>query len=825
MTTTDLTGTAGHGRGSLKKIKDETKFFPHQLVGVRTLARKTSFLLADEMGGGKAQPVGTLVLTPEGWRPIGALEPGDVICRPSGGVQRVVAVHPQGVIDVARLRFSDGASVLASWDHRWTVSDTGWWDPKAGPPPDTDAPSWQTLTTREIYTNGLERGGHPRWEVPLARPVHTEGKWHDHLDPFTVGFIIAGGLAFESKTPNPKWIRVREGRLEPARMLRIFGARVVYRNDGHAYVEPTGHRPDALKDYLSELAKIGVDTATSKRRWPEAIRFARVDDRFRFLLGIIAAVGTVDPAHGGRFGLDMHQLTTESVRNGIVELVQLLGGLAVKGDKGWIGLWWPTPLRLWSGALVTTARPTRSITGIGPAGRAECVCITVDDPEGLYVTEHGIVTHNSLQALAVAAIDFELGTARKVLIVCPSTLKDNWAAEIEEHTRFNAIVTPTPGTPKSRQKVLEQFRTDPEVDICIMHYEQVKGHLEDVNAANVDIVIFDEAHYIKGHKSQRTKACHKIAAKRAFLLTGSPMLNSPHELWSLLHRINPQEFPRYWTFVQRFCVFGGYKDKEIVGVKNQIELLEILDRYMLRRKKSEMVKLPEKNFVPVIVPLSPLQRKLYEEAESELRLEIPDEPEPLELENAMVKTLKLKQITGTPATLGFPDESTKLDRCMEITQELIDNGEKVVIWTQFRGVLEAVERRLREAKIPVWSLHGDVPGAKRVPLVHDWRDSQRPGAMLAMLQVGGVGLDFTAASNMIFIDKLYTPAMNDQAVDRCHRLSMDRSKPVTIYELRAAKTVEDRVEKILAKKRKMNDEVIDNTQFRKMVIAALHGDE
>src|SRR5690606_28575704 len=137
--------------------------------------------------------------------------------------------------------------------------------------------------------------------------------------------------------------------------------------------------------------------------------FARVDDRFRFLLGFIAAVGTVDPAHGGRFGLDMHQLTTESVRNGVVELVQLLGGLAVKGDKGWIGLWWPTRLRLWSGALVATARPTRSITGLGPAGRAECVCITVDDPEGLYVTEHGIVTHNSLQALAVAAIDFELG--------------------------------------------------------------------------------------------------------------------------------------------------------------------------------------------------------------------------------------------------------------------------------------------------------------------------------------------------------------------------------------------------------------------------------
>ena len=153
------------------------------------------------------------------------------------------------------------------------------------------------------------------------------------------------------------------------------------------------------------------------------------------------------------------------------------------------------------------------------------------------------------------------------------------------------------------------------------------------------------------------------------------------------------------------------------------------------------------------------------------------------------------------------------------------------MFTQFRGVLEAIYHRLAHPTvpghptIPTSVLSGDVPGDKRVPVVHEWRDADRPGVLLSMLQVGGVGLDFTAASNVIFVDKLYVPAMNDQAVDRLHRLSMDKTKQVNIYEMLATGTVEDRVEKILARKRKMTDSVVDNSEFRKLIVAALHDDD
>lgn len=438
----------------------------------------------------------------------------------------------------------------------------------------------------------------------------------------------------------------------------------------------------------------------------------------------------------------------------------------------------------------------------------------------------------SLQSLTVAAIAHEQELSSggvRVLVVCPASLKWNWQDECEEHTLFTSHVLD--GTPKQRQTQLAEF----DADVLIVNYEQVKAHLTTLNEMGFDIAIFDEAHYLKNHKAKRTKACHDLRVKRAFCLTGSPVLNQVNELWGILHRIDPQGFPKYWRFVNRYAVMGGYQDKQIVGVKHQQELNQLLSSYMIRRLKGDVLDLPDKQRIQVKVDLTTEQRKMYEQAVDEMKIELPSNPEPTELENALTRMLRLKQLCGTTAAL-YPladfaamsaderlkvDKSEKLDRALEMVQELVNGGERVVVFTQFRVVQLAFQTRLEAAGIPVWVMHGDTPKEDRAALVKAWGSHSKPGVMLAMLQVAGVGLNMTQASHAIFLDKLWVPKLNEQAEDRLHRIGADTTQPVQIYEMITRKTIEQRIETILRRKTKLFNTLVEESDWKKELWKAM----
>lgn len=428
----------------------------------------------------------------------------------------------------------------------------------------------------------------------------------------------------------------------------------------------------------------------------------------------------------------------------------------------------------------------------------------------------------TLQSLAVAAIDFEMGYAHRVLVVTLASCKWNWLEDIEKHTQFTAEVLD--GTPAKRALQLTDFHTSG-TDILIVNYEQVAAHLADLNALGFDIVILDEAHAIKSHTSKRTKAVQSLKSGRFFLLTGSPLLNRPDELWSLLHRIAPAAFPKYWAFVSRYVVYGGWKDKQVVGVKNQAELIERLHTHMLRRRKSEVLDLPEKQHIKILCDLHPEQKRLYKQARDELKIELPDEPTPMELENALTKFLRLKQICGTTACIpGMDDFSMKLDMAEDKLEEKISNGESVVTFTQFRGVLAAWVARIEKKGIKVFQLHGDVTMSKRQAVINEWAAMTKAGhacVLACMTQVAGVGLNLTAASTAFMLDKLFVPKLNEQAEDRLHRIGTDKTKPVQIVEFICKGTVEERVEIILRKKRVLFDTLVDTSDFKRALYAEL----
>lgn len=433
----------------------------------------------------------------------------------------------------------------------------------------------------------------------------------------------------------------------------------------------------------------------------------------------------------------------------------------------------------------------------------------------------------TLQALTVAAIDFERDYARRVLVVAPSTLKWNWEDEILKFTKFRHLILD--GVPKERERQLLEFSLF-DYDILIVNYEQLKSHVKTLNTFDFDIIIYDEAHMIKSHNSLRTKYVHELCAKRHILLTGTPMLNQVNELWSLLHRIDPLRFPNYWPFVSRYCAYGGYRGKQIIGTKNKSELEALLKSVMIRRLKKDVLDLPEKQRIPIHVDLLPEQRILYDSAMTDLEIELPDSPDPMELENALVKYLKLKQICGTTATIpGYEDNSAKLDRAIpmltEFTHDEPDSpSEPVVVFTQFRDVSRCLSSRLAATGIKSFELNGDVKKQDRPEMVRTWSTDKGPtgrrSVIIVMLQMA-VGLNMTAASKCIFVDKLYVPKLNEQAEDRLHRIGADKTKPIQIFEIIARKTLEQRIESILKVKKKLFDSLVEENDWKAALYAAL----
>lgn len=453
----------------------------------------------------------------------------------------------------------------------------------------------------------------------------------------------------------------------------------------------------------------------------------------------------------------------------------------------------------------------------------------------------------SLQALTVATIDIKLGRASKILVVAPVSLKGNWADEIEKfttlpYTILGQEIAPAKSFghpdvikklgPVERAKQIEMFRELDGPKILVTNYEQIEPHLSDLNSMDFDIIIYDEAHYMKNYKSKRTKACLKLRGTRHFLLTGTPMLNQVNELWPLLHRIAPDEFPKYWSFIQRYCVFGGYKDKQIVGVKNEKELTEKLQSYMLRRMKSDVLDLPEVQYIQRKVDLLPEQRKIYDELIDNLRIEIHGNSEPDVVENALTKFLRLKQICGTTLPFTGTDNSSKLDLvtndAVEVLTPYVGNeAPKLVVFSQFRPVIEAFAQRLDKmaSHIDQWELHGDVPTHLRQGVVKEWAEHDGPAVIICNPIVAGVGLNMTAARHGFFIDKLFVPGLNQQAVDRMHRIGADVTQPIQITEYICRSTIENRVEQILRVKKKLFGSIVDESDFKRRLIMALMEEE
>lgn len=427
----------------------------------------------------------------------------------------------------------------------------------------------------------------------------------------------------------------------------------------------------------------------------------------------------------------------------------------------------------------------------------------------------------TLTALTTFAVDVARGWAKTCVIVAPPTLKGNWQDEIEKFTGFPCVVLD--GPPEVRTIQMFNYMMIQGPKILIMNYEHAYGEEKWLSNQRFDIAIFDEAHYIKNPRAKRTIAVLNVRSRRSFLLTGTPFLNQVNEFWCLLHRIDPARFPRYETFLNRYCVLGEYGT--VVGPKNEQELTEILHSYMLRRMKEDCIDLPEVLSIERRVDLYHDQREIYDQISDELKYVNLDGEEE-EINNTLTKFLRLKQVCGTLLSFTGEDRSAKLDLAVEDDQEVLREGRKVVTFTQSRYVQAAYEKRLKALGVPVFTINGDVPQIDRPKIVKEAGKVEGPVVLTGILRVAAEGLNMTWSRDMNFLDKDYTPGKMDQALDRCRRIGADVTQPITVRNYICRGTVENRIEEILRTKRKLFESVVnDPARKRELLKLVLENEE
>ena len=409
-------------------------------------------------------------------------------------------------------------------------------------------------------------------------------------------------------------------------------------------------------------------------------------------------------------------------------------------------------------------------------------------------------TGKTLQSITACE---ETGVDR-VLVVCPSSLKWNWFDEIGKWTDSKAVIVG--GTKPKRVKIIKEFTGK----YLIINYEALRLHPE-LADMQWGAIVFDEAHKLKNRKAQQTKAAKKLKSEYVFLLTGTPMLNKADELWSLLNSLYPKEYSSYWRFVERYCQTynDGFGKKIISGTKKQQELLrQELAPIMIRRtKKDVLAELPDKTYVRHVVELTGEQKKLYKAMEKDAFAKLSDN-EVVAAPVVIAQITRLRQIAVSPELLSHDvTHSAKFDELMDIIQE--NKGEhKIAVFSQFRQAIELFGKRLDDAGIKWVSVTGAVSQDDRRTATKYFQEDPETRIMLATIEAAGLGLTWTSADIAVFLDRHWTPAINQQAEDRLHR--MGQKNPVTIINMVAKDSIEERIENMLAKKSRDFDSIINN---------------
>lgn len=409
----------------------------------------------------------------------------------------------------------------------------------------------------------------------------------------------------------------------------------------------------------------------------------------------------------------------------------------------------------------------------------------------------------TLQSIAVLLAAKEAGEIGPSLIVCPASLVYNWQ---EEFNRFapSLKVLLVVGTQKERAA---KIASAAEYDVLVTSYDLLK---RDISAYAVQKFVYefiDEAQFIKNHTTAAAKSVKVIQSQHRFALTGTPIENRLSELWSIFDYLMPGYLYEYATFKKEL-------EQPIVKGNDEMamqRLKQLTAPFILRRLKGDVLKeLPEKMEEVRVACFDTKQQVLYD-GQVVKTLQLVQSQSDEELSKSKIQILaelmKLRQICCDPALAfsNYNGPSAKRELCVEMVQSAIEGEHKVLIFSQFKSMLELLAEDLQREKIDYYMITGDTPKERRVEMVRDFNNDATP-VFLISLKAGGTGLNLTGADVVIHYDPWWNIAAQNQATDRAHRIG--QKKVVSVYKLVAKNSIEEKILKLQEDKRNLAESIL-----------------
>ncbi len=419
----------------------------------------------------------------------------------------------------------------------------------------------------------------------------------------------------------------------------------------------------------------------------------------------------------------------------------------------------------------------------------------------------------TVQALSFLQHYYEHNDGEMIaLVVCPTTLIYNWENEIKKFTpSLEYYIHHGPLRTRDMAELAKHH-------VIITTYGTLRSDIKVFAQMKLDYVILDESQAIKNPSSKVTKAASLLHARHRLCMSGTPLQNNTFDIYAQMNFLNPGMLGSVEFFRQEFAIpidkFGEKEQKE--------HLKKILYPFILRRTKEQVAKdLPDKTETVLFCEMDDEQRKIYDAYRNDYRSKILGSIEEQGIQRSQLTILqglmKLRQICDSPAILNeqeqFPNHSIKLE---EISRELTENigDHKALIFSQFLGMLGLIREKLTELDVKFEYFDGSTAAPDREKAIQAFQNDEETRVFLISLKAGGVGLNLTAADYVYIVDPWWNPAVEQQAIDRTHRIG--QTKNIFAYRMICKDTIEEKIMLLQEKKRSLaKDLIADDATFVK----------